>query len=382
MTAALASVITEAIAWFLGLRAKFLLEGIKSLVDGDDSEDVIDFRNVKANYDAFRKLVNPTSTPRGFRKLLHRSTKLAAPTFTSASPTLMPASPTSPTSALLGGPILGHLGLLKPLDKIQKKGAGKGKVVPPPAALRQYPSYFSSRAFSAAVLDLLLPDTPGSTTPAKISEIRSSVEKIENKALKESLLGILKSTEEDLEKLHQAIEQWYDDHMDRVSGWYKRHVSWITILAGAVLVILLNVNTIAIARTLYTDADTRTAVAAIVNSKPCEQNDETCIDKLTREATALTASGLPLAWRWVPADCPESEPECSSWWSYNDLPDINRGLPSFLFDILLLLAGWGVTVIALLPGARFWYDLLNRIGGLNKGSPSYAGPKPPQATKS
>ena len=361
VTAALASVITEGIAWFLGLRARYLIEGIKSLVDGDSSNDAIDFRQVSSHYQAFRRLmqgaVQPTRTEKALRD----------PNFT-------------PTSALLGGPILGNLGLLEPLEKIQKKSTPEGKLLPGAATLRHYPSYFSSRAFSAALLDLLLPDVV-STKRRKnvISDVRSSVEKINNKALKESLLGILKSTEEDLGKFRQGIEQWYDDHMDRVSGWYKRRISWVTLLAGFVLVVSCNINTVAIARTLYTDADTRTAVTAIVNSKPCTENDEACIDELRNEVTALTASGLPLGWREVPADCPKSDPKCTPL-SYNNLPDINKGVPSLLLDVLLLIAGFGLTIVAVLPGARFWYDLLTRIGGLRRGSPSYAGPKPPQAS--
>lgn len=373
VTAAIASVITETISWLLALRAKFLLEGIKSLVDGDDSTGVINFKVVHDNYLAFCQVLHPGSTPTS------PSSTTANASSTPPNGASTPTNATStPTGALLGGPILGNLGLAKPLRDIQDKATGK--VVPGASTLRQYPSYFSSRAFSAALLDLLLPDAPTSTTTPIVSEIRSSVLKIENRALKESLLGILKSTEEDLGKFRRGIEEWYDDHMDRVSGWYKRRVSWITFFAGAALVILLNVNAIAIARTLYLDADTRTAVAAIVNSTPCQENDETCIDKLTSETTALTAAGLPLGWRSLPANCPMSKPECTSWAAYNNIPDSTKDLPVVVAETLLLLAGWAITIVALIPGARFWYDLLARIGGLRKGSPSYAGPKPPQST--
>jgi hypothetical protein len=39
---------------------------------------------------------------------------------------------------------------------------------------------------------------------------------------------------------------------------------------------------------------------------------------------------------------------------------------------LLVLLGWALTVGALTPGARFWFDLLSKLGSLRS-----TGPKPP-----
>ncbi len=38
--------------------------------------------------------------------------------------------------------------------------------------------------------------------------------------------------------------------------------------------------------------------------------------------------------------------------------------PQAAADVLLLLLGWGLMVIALLPGARFWFDALSQLGSL------------------
>ena len=37
--------------------------------------------------------------------------------------------------------------------------------------------------------------------------------------------------------------------------------------------------------------------------------------------------------------------------------------------VLLVLLGWGLMVAALIPGARFWFDLLSRLGTLRSTGP-------------
>ena len=55
VTAALASLVTEWIARFLGLRGAYLLSGLRELVDGGDSPTVL--TDVTADYDAIQKLI-------------------------------------------------------------------------------------------------------------------------------------------------------------------------------------------------------------------------------------------------------------------------------------------------------------------------------------
>ena len=64
-------------------------------------------------------------------------------------------------------------------------------------------------------------------------------------------LGSAENTGNDIDEFRRSVEQWYDDHMARVSGWYKRHVRWVSLAIGFVLVV--NINTVTVARALYTD---------------------------------------------------------------------------------------------------------------------------------
>lgn len=82
--------------------------------------------------------------------------------------------------------------------------------------------------------------------------------------------------------------------MDRVSGWYKRHVAKITLVVGAILVVLLNINALTIGRTLYTESAVSTAVSMVAAKGancPASPNPQACpADLQARLSAAATAA--------------------------------------------------------------------------------------------
>ncbi|HEX9980201.1 MAG TPA: hypothetical protein VGB50_06520 [Flavobacterium sp.] len=61
----------------------------------------------------------------------------------------------------------------------------------------------------------------------------------------------------DQEAFVKRIEQWYDDSMDKVTGWYKRQMGRLLFFLGLFIAIVFNVNIIDIAGKLSTDKDAR-----------------------------------------------------------------------------------------------------------------------------
>src|SRR5215470_7030961 len=94
VTAALASVFTELVSRFIGLRGAYLLTGLRELVDGGGTST--DLRNAEADYRDMQDLMRRSTSSRA----RHPAAQAAAP------------APPSVTGALLGGPILRSQGMV------------------------------------------------------------------------------------------------------------------------------------------------------------------------------------------------------------------------------------------------------------------------------
>jgi len=130
----------------------------------------------------------------------------------------------------------------------------------------------------------------------------------------------------DLEKFRTNLERWFDDAMDRVSGFYKRKVQ-VAVLAYAILLTAaLNVDSVAFARRLWTDDVVRSAAVAAAERQ--QQRPDTGTTQLLEEVQELN---LPIG--WSPADPLRAAPSGAAAW-------------------LLKLLGLAITVPALSLGAR------------------------------
>jgi hypothetical protein len=329
--AAVVSVVTEGVARFMGLRGEYLLRGIRSLVDGGGEFKL------------------------GLRDLVR---------LTSLAPSPQPDEPADPiVTQLMRQPIVARTA-----DKgALPANAGNARLSGP--ARRRLPSYLAGRSFARALLDLLVPNSSGDTT---FDQVKAAIIAWpDSNPLKKPLISLLVEAEGDIAKFRQGVEEWYDDHMDRVSGWYKRHVRWISLGVAAVLVVLFNVNAIGITRSLYTDEALReTVVSQAANSADCANKDAgDCLTELREEMQTIRASGLPIGWGAVAA-CATPDASCN-WLEQHGLADPDAGTGQDIQTLLLVLAGWLLMVMATVPGARFWFDALSRLGSLRS-----SGPKP------
>jgi hypothetical protein len=259
-----------------------------------------------------------------------------------------------------------------PLAKVETS-AGKR----PWRVCRTLPAYISATSFTDAVIDLMVPDSHGRTT---MDALKNSLSSLGNdmpapmQPLVKSLEALVTSAGDDIGLFRISVEKWYDDHMARVSGWYKRRVAKITIVIGAILVLLLNLNTLTIGRTLYSNSVVRTAVSSVAGNStscPAGQKQQECLASLQAQLSAAAQAGLPVGWGTV-SDCAASTASCN-WLDQRGIFNRHGGSG---WQVVLVLIGFLITIIALTPGARFWFDLLSRLGSLRS-----TGPKPaPPAT--
>jgi hypothetical protein len=377
VTAALASVFTELVSRFIGLRGAYLLTGLRELVDGGGT--TTDLSNAEKDYENMRGLVQKSAP---------------AP----ADPAKLPVA-----SALLGGPILGSQGMVgqvtdrsltiepptrtgrlhrmtvdKKPDKTADQTSGKtadqtsgttsDKRVPGVwHQRRSLPAYFSGESFAEAVIDLVVPDAAGKTSMTTIQDNVGALP--EGLPFKSSLQALVKNAGDDVSQFRTSVERWYDDHMSRVSGWYKRHVAIITLVLGAILIVLLNINVLTIGRTLYSQNAVSTAVSTVAargTNCPASQNPQECLARLQAQLSAAAAAGLPIGWGTV-RDCQAPGAQCN-WMDQRGLFSRHGG--SF-WQFVLVLLGFLLMVIAIVPGAQFWFGLLSKIGSIRS-----TGPKP------
>ncbi|MBS1600985.1 MAG: hypothetical protein JST75_22420 [Bacteroidetes bacterium] len=82
------------------------------------------------------------------------------------------------------------------------------------------------------------------------------------------------------ERFSKNIEDWFDDSMNRVSGWYKRQVQVILFILGIVLAITFNVDTIEIAGRLSTDKDARDKMVQLAEQSVDKFKDDPRVRKV------------------------------------------------------------------------------------------------------
>ncbi|WP_220386391.1 hypothetical protein [Frankia sp. ArI3] len=220
---------------------------------------------------------------------------------------------------------------------------------------------------------------------------------------KDALTTAVVRTGGDREKIITELARWYDEAMDRLSGWYKRRVAVFLLAYAIVLAAVFNLDAVAISRALWQDGTVRDAAvtasqgqigqAADVGPTTAGSRDAGSSDAGsggagpgdTKDAaqsgdqetggtsdagvgdavesairSVRNASGLALPIGWVRTSDDRDDP---------------REVPHTVGGWLLKIAGLAIACFALTAGAPFWFELLGRLVNMRA-----AGPKPRSAT--
>lgn len=215
---------------------------------------------------------------------------------------------------------------------------------------KKLPSYISSRNFALALVDIISPQSDP-TQARTIVDLRAGIANLPATNLRKTLLGFIDTAQGDLDCALKKTEHWFDDTMQRVSGWYKRLAQKLIFAAGLVLCLALNADTFQISRELWSDEALRNAVVAqatkrVRDGKPvdttAEASQELTLAQLQKVSDEVRAAHpLPLGWSREPKGLRGT---LGSW-------------PEGLLKVLGILA----SSLAILLGAPFWFDLLNRV---------------------
>jgi hypothetical protein len=291
-----------------------------------------------------------------------------------------------------------------PLVQSLGKAGNNGKL--------KVPSYLGPTMFSQAMTDIIAKGRDAKTEIGKGYE--AFLTAIPDENARKQVQGIVGAKVETVEELQHKLEVWFNNSMDRLSGAYKRNTQWFSRGFAVALVFVLNVNTIEMTKTLWTNPEVRAAAV-----KKAQQIVDKCdqIQKETQPARPPAdpmpgqpptqppghplpdVTGAPIgvgAGSGTASDTgpetPTTQPDNSGVQQGGQCPDLIKetenqlpvpisgrfwcgmgSLVGFWTTLLgLLLSVWAVSL-----GAPFWFDTLRKLsGGIQQ-----TGPKPERDQK-
>lgn len=125
-------------------------------------------------------------------------------------------------------------------------------------------------------------------------ELKQAVEALINGAEELSIKG-----ENSLITARKNLEQWFDNGMDRLSGWYKRRSQTLAFVIGISVAILLNVDSLQLANQLWRDPIVRQSVvdqATLFTNQHPEGVSTTDSQQLAQLQVQISQLNIPVGW--------------------------------------------------------------------------------------
>jgi hypothetical protein len=225
------SSINEGIASLMKLRHNTLLRGIQQLLNDPTGLDL-----AKDLYQ--HALINPMT--------LVVSAPAAGSASTSGVVAPVPAPSPGAAPALAKQP---------PVTPAPRTAIVKAASVPAWRGSAQIPAYIESMDFAHALTDVL-------KARAGAADLSDAVAKIDDQQLRQVLQGFLTRAGTDLSKFDNAVADWFDHAMSRLSGSYKRHLQLWTFVAGLVVAGALNIDAFYLLEQLWARPGLASAIGA------------------------------------------------------------------------------------------------------------------------
>lgn len=217
-----------------------------------------------------------------------------------------------------------------------------------PLRVSQAPAYLSSANFSSILANVL---------KKKNQALTSADDFLAGLPEDSQLRAVLEQFKEEghttVEAYKARIQTWFDDIMWESSGWYKRHLQFVTFFVGLGIAIVLNANSFQIYSNLSTNANKRQELAALAKTFA---NENETLPTLVTTGDSLSAGEIKAKMKEA-----VNTPEVRT--AYNILglgweqKDVMVGIKPWFTRIL----GWFITALAISLGAPFWFDILKKI---------------------
>jgi hypothetical protein len=260
------------------------------------------------------------------------------------------------------------------------------------------PSYLTDKNFSAVLTEVIKDlDENNKDKTATFDLVKKAFDD-NNDNIEAEVVKIinyhLKEAAGDLDVFKYRLEKWFNDSMDRVSGWYKRNTQLLLFIIGLFLAITINVDSIEITSFLSKHKQAAEMLSsmgakAVQDSPTFNSISKQALEDLKKEQTTVNTL-LGLGWGDYGArqkgfidTLKQNKP---GWFAkllnsplYNDIQTIKDTIPSDILSNYSLYIkgkymysridatkffGFFITAIAISLGAPFWFDLLNKFVNL------------------
>ena len=249
------------------------------------------------------------------------------------------------------------------------------------------PSYIPSDKFALALMDIVTGKERPTSDP---KALRESLPKF-SEDFRQAIGAVLESSSPTLITDQQKIEAWFNDQMDRVSGWYKKNTQARIFILAIIITLAFNADTAKVAHVLWTNpavtakvveaAKGESALGRPEGEPPTMVEYEHPNDPTNSKPIHVPRSGLTEDEREALGELTGWKGDGATEWKkaqdqkQHDLKTTSQTTPSadnieehhattlewLYFLLLTKLPGWVVTVLAVSLGAPFWFDMLNRF---------------------
>jgi hypothetical protein len=232
------------------------------------------------------------------------------------------------------------------------------------------PTYIDPRNFSTALWQAVALSRPApndqvnqvaidfaqmtSAPTTAIADLTQAVNNLPVPELRAQLYALLTAAGGDYAKLLDATDAWFNRQMDRVSGWYRRQAQWIVLVITILLTFIVGVDSLRIATRLATDTTLGHRIAARIGAaipaRPAPTSSPPATLLRSDEQQKLLQALDDPAFVSAFVNPPWAESQWLNPWHW--------------FGLI-------VTTLAVMLGAPFWFDVLQRIANMR-----LSGPKP------
>jgi len=208
---------------------------------------------------------------------------------------------------------------------------------------KKLPSYIGSDTFAAVLVDILGQNENGKSVVAATDKAATLVDRVsDDPVLGPAFRALHSAGAETVADLRRDIANWFDEGMNRVSGWYRRKAQWCIFAIGAFVAVSANASTVHVVQDLWEDDALRYALA--------------------QQAVAVAGDVESPDALQVPDDLLASFP---LGWEGEDPFGRDGGIPNWGFwGWITHGLGWLFTAAAVSLGAPFWFDILSKVAKL------------------